>query len=370
MIKIGYIISNVDKALAFEWIFDHIDKDKYNIFFILLNPGESKIEAILREKKALVYRVKYNTKKDGLRAIFNIIDILRKERPSVVHTHLFEASLFGLLAARLSFVKNRIYTRHHATLHHEKFPRAVFYDRIINSLATHIVAPSENVKEILLDMEGVSKRKVSVIHHGFDLKAFEEVRQQEINLSKEKYNKEYKSPVVGVISRYEDWKGIQFIIPAFNKLLEVYPNAKLILANAKGSYSDKIKELLSSLPHGSYTEIVFEGNIQALYKTFDVFIHTPINARSEAFGQTYIEALAAGVPSVFTLSGVAREVIDDGNNALVVPFQDSESIYTSLIKLLSDSDLRKRLIQKGESDIKEKFSLDLMISSLEQLYAS
>ena len=67
-----------------------------------------------------------------------------------------------------------------------------------------------------------------------------------------------------------------------------------------------------------YTEIVYETDMPALYKTFDVFVHVPVEPHFESFGQVYVEAMASGIPSVFTLAGAATEFVRDGENALVV----------------------------------------------------
>ncbi len=137
------------------------------------------------------------------------------------------------------------------------------------------------------------------------------------------------APVIGVVARYEILKGIQCIIPAFRRLLEDFPDAKLVLANAYGHYAHQIRRLLRGmLPDHSYCEIQFEPDPVALYSSFDVFVHTPLVAGYEAFGQVYVEALAAGLPSVFTPSGIAAEFITDQLNAHLVPFQDSDAILS------------------------------------------
>ena len=102
---------------------------------------------------------------------------------------------------------------------------------------------------------------------------------------------------------------------------------------------------------------------------FDVFVHVPVDKNSEAFGQTYIEALAVGVPSVFTLSGVACEFIENGKNALVVDYQNSEQIYEALKRILSDKALDYQLFINGRKDIEKYFSLPLFIHKLEQIYS-
>jgi glycosyltransferase involved in cell wall biosynthesis len=185
---------------------------------------------------------------------------------------------------------------------------------------------------------------------------------------KMKYLPQSAGPVIGVISRYVEWKGIQYVIPAFKKILQAYPYAHLVLANAKGSYENSIKEMLKEIPQGNYTEIGFEEDLFTLYKLFDVFVHVPVNADIEAFGQTYVEALASGVPCVFTLSGVAKEFIIDRINALVVPYKNSDAIYEAIAELLENELLRNTLVSNGQKSV-EPFALNIFINKLEELYS-
>jgi glycosyltransferase involved in cell wall biosynthesis len=365
--KIAYIISNLDKALAFEWIAENLNKEKYALSFILLNPGNSALEDFFRSRSIPVQRVLFRGKKDLPVAIFRVMKIFWRIKPDVVHAHLFYANIAGLLAAWLCGVRKRIYTRHHSTYHHVYHPGFVKYDRLVNFFSTDIVAISKTVEELLVKREKVNPTKIKLIHHGFMLDDFRNVSSGDIATVRKTYNPGNRHPVIGVISRYTEWKGIQFIIPAFKELLKSFPGALLVLANADGDNKKQIQALLAELPENSFTEIRFESNIFALYKLFDVFVHTPIDKYSEAFGQTYVEALAAGIPSVFTLSGIACEFIQDSKNALVVPYKDSGAILQSIWKLLEDKKLSDHLVEAGKRDV-ESFRFRFMIESLEELY--
>ncbi len=202
------------------------------------------------------------------------------------------------------------------------------------------------------------------------LEEFGLVTEDRVNSLRKKYNPEGKRPVIGVISRYFELKGLQFVIPAFQKMLTIFPKAHLILANATGNYTAEIQKLLALIPRKNYTEITFEEDIAALYQLFDVFVHVPINNHLEAFGQTYVEALAAGIPSVFTLSGVATEFVEHGQNALVVPFRDEEAIFLATKRLLEEKDLREHLSRQGLEDVNQHFKLEGMLDKLEKLYKS
>lgn len=368
--SVVYIVSNIDKALAFEWVATELDKNKFKLSFILLNPGDSHLEGFLKENSIDTYRIPYRGKKDILKAIKATIQILSKEKAAVIHCHLFDASIIGLLAGRIVRVKKNIFTRHYSTQHHTYFPKAVYYDKLINMLATDIVAISGNVKKVLVELEGVKPAKITLIPHGFKLEEFKEVTEDRIKVLQDKYNPHNLKPVIGTISRYTHLKGLQFTIAAFDRLLKSYPDALLILANAVGDYTAEIQGLLKNIPKRNYREIRFEPDIMGLYQLFDVFVHVPIDNHSEAFGQTYVEALAAGIPSVFTLSGIANEFIKDKENALVVDYHNSDAIYTAIENLLEDNILRNKIINTGRKDVMDRFKLNKFVHRLEDLYLS
>jgi glycosyltransferase involved in cell wall biosynthesis len=365
--KIIYIVSDIDKSLGFEWISPGL-KENFDLSYILIGILNSQLEQFLKRNNIPVRSFRYQKKTDLIAIWFKIFLLLKKEKPDIIHTHLWIANLVGLSSGRFAGIKKRIYTRHHSMLHHVEHPSGLKWDRMSNRLATNIVAISENVQSILLDLENVPRNKVALIPHGFDFAYFQQVEPGRIQALYEKYNINPKAyPVIGVISRFTAWKGIQFIIPAFQKLLRQYPNANLVLANATGDYANQLEQLLEKLPQSSFTKIKFEDDLSALYRLFTIFVHTPIGPKVEAFGQTYVESLIVGIPSIFTLSGIAPEFIEHEKNALVVDFESETSLYESMIRMLKDQDLRLSLVRNGKVSVNE-FSLARHISRLKNLY--
>jgi glycosyltransferase involved in cell wall biosynthesis len=362
-----YILHKIEKALAYEWIITHIDPN-IKLSFVSLNPGpQTEMADFCLQHQIPFYHIHYNSKRDLVTAWFRLFLLLMRKRPDVVHAHMFEAGLIGITCAWAAAIKKRIYTRHYSTQHHEYAPQGVKYDKLINHFATQVIAISENVRDTLSELEGCPSNKIALVHHGFSLEEFEQIDGARADYIRKKYNI-MGYPVIGVISRYLHLKGIQYIIPAFKKILKEYPDAFLLLANARGEYKQQIHELLRDVPTANYVEIDFESDIAALYKCFDIFIHVPINEKIEAFGQIYVEALAAGIPSVFTLSGIASEFILDKENALVVDYKNEEQIYLALDTLLKNQALRGNLIERGRKDLDKLFSIDRMIDKLEILY--
>ena len=364
---IVYIVSHIHKSLAFEWIASGLKND-YKLTFILLNTSSSSLEDFLIQEKVNVKRITYRSKKDFLSAFIRTFFFLVIERPLIVHAHLLDAQLIGLTAAWLSGIRHRIYTRHNSNYHHVYHPKGVRFDLWSNRMATQIISISQATDKTLLQLEQVPHRKVIKIPHGFDLNAFANVPHDRSISVKAKWKIPNDQFNIGIIARHIEWKGIQYIIPAFQKFLKENPKACLVLANASGPFHEKIVDLLKSIPANHFILIPFEEDVAALYSVFDLYVHTPIDPICEAFGQTYVEALATGIPSIFTLSGIAEEFIVNDRNALVVKFKDSDDIYLALMRLWKDTELRNHLVVNGRQVVFSQFGVTRMITSLRKLY--
>ncbi len=370
--KILIVMSDIHKALEHEWFIELIDHDRFEFEFFQINALGTEMDKFISSHGLKTYHSKVKNKIDLVPVIVRLIILMLRNRYDAIHAHLFIATFTSMLASRLVFMKNRIYTRHHSDYHHVYFPSVVKYDILNNRLASKIIAVSSNVRHILINEEKVPAKKVVTINHGFKLDLFAKfnVSSERLDTVKQSYKIFDEKFVIGVISRYTEWKGVHYIIEAFRLFNQNNPNSLLVLANAHGDYEAVIREKLKALPNDSYREIRFENDSAALFNCFDVFVHTPIDSRAEAFGQVYIEALAAGLPCVFTLSGIATDFIVDKQNAVVVPFKDSASINSAFEVIYNDTKFAKYIGDMGQEDVTKLFDISQKIIKLESLYSS
>lgn len=369
-LKICYIISDIDKAVYFEQTAVELRSKGFDVSFILINCTNKSLHHFLIENGFTVFTLEMNSLIKSRKAISNCKAILKELEVELVHCHLAQANWVGLWASKLASIKTRIYTRHSGKPLKTHWKERII-DTLQNRLATKIIAISKNIDD-LLENQDVPSRKRVLIHHGFDLKRFSEPNSLEVERIKKQYNPQERKPVIGVIARWLELKGIQFIIPAFEEVLIHYPNAKLCLFGYSKNthYHDQLMDLISKLPANSYEIVSFEPNVYDLYQLFDVYVHIPINPFCEAFGQTYVESLAAGIPSVFTLSGIAREFIENGSNAITVPFQDTESTANAIKLILDDFAFASRLVENGMKTVRNQFSFEGYIEKLSAFYTS
>ncbi|MBC6988301.1 glycosyltransferase family 4 protein [Hymenobacter sp. BT491] len=369
--RLAYIISGVDRMESLERTLEELQKIGYYLYVIQLNPSSDKMSEFLNEFGIDTDVIACGSPTRWVGSIWKMRRMLLERGIQIVHAHFLLGGLLGISAAALAHIKTRIYTRHHGSEHHLYHPRGVVLDKYINAIATDIIAISPVVTTILSDREGVPQHKLHSIPHGLDFSRYDGISQLRVNKLKEKYGLDKDVfPVVGVIARYDASKGHEYIIKAFKRLLPDYPSAKLVLANARGSYKNRIQVFLAELPVGSYVEVEYEYDVAAMYKLFDVFVHIPTSSDYESFGLVYLEALALAIPSVFTLSGIGNEFLQHEANALLVPYRDSEAVTESIRRLITDQGLTERLKKQGRAEVLERFAFSQYFSRLLQLYKS
>ncbi len=385
-----HVISNIYDSPEFRWLARYL-KDDFSIHFIILNRENGEYSGVyntpvhhesdekgiiptphsfplldfLKENSIGSTLFNYNSKVQLAALIPRIALILRKLSPAIVHTHLWEGSILGLISSAIALIKTRIMTRHHSNYNHVYHPSAVKWDKLCNKLSTHIIATSSVVRRVLLQ-EGVSPEKITVIPHGID---FSEIHTtpERLKSFKHRYGIEGKSPIIGVVSRLEHWKGVHITIEGFKLILNEFPLALLLIVGARGPYYSRIVRMLAELPPTAYRLIPFEKDIWSAYASMDVLVHNPVDEVSEAFGQVYIEAMAMGVPMVCTVSGIAHELVRHEHNALVIPYNDAVATAASIKKILTDTTLASKLVENARKNIK-KYSIENKISALKKLY--
>ncbi len=368
MEKVLLLISDVNKSHHLEWLTLQI-KDHFDLKVILIGKANSDHEEFLRKQDIPTFHVFYQTKSDFFQAAKKVWGLLKLEKPKLVHTHFWLANIIGIPISFLLRTPSRVMTRHHGNLHHLFYRKGVWMDILMNRLSTCIISPTEGIKQLMIHSEYTNSSKIQVINHGIDLDYYGTATPARVEVIRQKYKIPNTSPVIGVISRHIEWKGIQYIIPAFEQIIKDIPTAHLILANANGEYKKVINDMLSKIPKDSYTLIEYENDVAALYAIFDVFVHVPIDLYSESFGLIYVEALASGKPCVFTLSGIAADFVIHEHNALVVDYRSAEQISASVRRLILNNRLANEIASHGKNSI-GRFSVEAMGQMIRALYSS
>ena len=98
---------------------------------------------------------------------------------------------------------------------------------------------------------------------------------------------------------------------------------------------------------------------------FDVFASP---SGYESFGLTFLEAWSAGLPVVGCRAGAIPSVVRHGETGLLVGYRQPAELASTLLELLDDEPLRRRLAEAGRCEARERYSWERSTDRLEALY--
>lgn len=185
-------------------------------------------------------------------------------------------------------------------------------------------------------------------------------------------NLDNKGPVIGMAARFAAEKGIEILLGALPRLMEVYPNAMVLYA---GQYRDVLGEdeyarrLLPIIDdyrnkgQWKFVGILGPEQMASFYPNLDVLVVPSLNS-TESFGLVQIEAMMNGVPVVASdLPGVRQPVRITGMGK-TFSLGDSNELANALISILDQPSK-----YKGDQNvIDRKFSSDSTAAAYEKLY--
>lgn len=279
---------------------------------------------------------------------------LRSLAPGLVHTNTLKSGVYGSLAARLAGVPALWHL--HDRLAPDYLPaRAVrLMQRAVRSLPAALAV---NSAATLQTVPRAPRGGAHVVANPVSLQPERALRP---GLRR-----------VGMVARLAPWKGQAVFLKAFAAAFaDTDVEAVLVGAPLFGEedYEAELRELARRL--GIESRVDFRGfrdDVQSELERLDLFVHASVVP--EPFGQSILEAMAAGLPVVATDGGGAAEIATDGRDALLHRPGDEAGLTGALRRMDADADLRRRLAAGGRRRAGD-FSPERCAAQLSRVYAS
>ncbi|GEQ18858.1 glycosyltransferase family 4 protein [Clostridium butyricum] len=230
-----------------------------------------------------------------------------------------------------------------------------------------IITVSESSKRDIIRYLNVPEEKIEVVYNGVEYDRFAKSNNSQDKL---KVMKKYNLPqnYILYMGTLEPRKNIESIVRAYSVLKKNYNHEiKLVIAGKKGWLFENIFNLVENLKLQDdviFTDYVDEIDKAAIYQMAKLFIFPSIY---EGFGIPVLEAMAASVPVITSNVSSLPEVAGDA--AILVEPKDVNSIAKNMHKILSNNDLRDKLICKGHIQAK-KFTWEASAEKLYKIYKS
>jgi glycosyltransferase involved in cell wall biosynthesis len=154
--------------------------------------------------------------------------------------------------------------------------------------------------------------------------------------------------LVTYIGRIAREKNLELLLHAWETLAPVRGTAQLVLVG-RGPLEDEIRRREIAGVH--VTGLLHGHELSAAYASADVFTFP---SPTETFGNSLLEAMGSGLPSLVAASGGVLEFSEHGRNAWLVAPDSAEAIEEGLERLLADSALRRRLADGGLETARER----------------
>ena len=319
----------------------HLDRERYRPAVAALWPPYD-LAAELESMQVPVHRLDTRGPRDLPRAVLRLRRVMRKERPDLVHTHLFAANVAGRLAsprrARLiTSLHNPDYgSEDNGTL---RFRVRKALDRWSGHRRNRLfIAVSEAVEADYQLHMGFAP--IRVLPNYLDVGALR-ARVDAVDRARARL-------LLGVrddqllalhVGRFHRQKGQDLLLEAFAEAHTEEPRLRLCLVG-EGAELPAARARAEEL--SLEDAVLFTGALAdpaPLYAAADLFVFP---SRWEAFGIALLEAMAAGLPVIASRTGGIVEIVGDGSGVLV-PTEQVTPLVAALLALARDPGERARL---------------------------
>jgi glycosyltransferase involved in cell wall biosynthesis len=220
-----------------------------------------------------------------------------------------------------------------------------------------------------LSERGADMRRVFYVPYGVDAEQFKPASDAERASIRNNLGIAAHATVVGFFgknsSNDDDRKGIDVFTKAVLELQLRAPELAVLIVGPGW------KELVSSLNSSGVRCIwlPFVRDLDGLAKMYHALDFYWVTARVEGGPVTLLEAMSSEICCLTTPAGLAREIVRDGQNAVLLPFNDAEGFAERATALASDAVERKRLGRNARKTILAEMHVAVTAPLVCEVYA-
>lgn len=233
---------------------------------------------------------------------------------------------------------------------YHKFPQKIYLNwstKFASSFATHIITDSNSTKSDLIKKFGVSPNRISTVYLGVDKKVFQPRSSDEIERTRLFYG--LKKKYFLYVGTIQPRKNLVRLIEAFSKTnLKHYD---LVIAGSAGWLYDDIYEAPKKFGIDNNVKFLDYVPVKDLPTLYCGALALLFPSLYEGFGLPILEAFACNCPVVTSKVTATAEVA--GEAAILVDPLKVGEITRAVSRIASESDLRKKLIEKGKKRVND-----------------
>lgn len=244
------------------------------------------------------------------------------------------------------------------------FNRPVIYKTI--RAATAYIANTQFEADYVMT-KGVAPEKIHVVGVGVDVESLSHVDTGAI---RQRYGWATDAPVIAFVGQQVPHKGVDMLLTAMPVIWTEYPQACLLLAGARTSYSEHIDHWLAELSPSQRMQVAVINNFPEeekanIFAACDMLVFPSAH---ESFGIVILEAWAAGKPVIGVRVGAVASVIDEGKNGLLIRHRSVPDLVTAIRTLIHNPALARELGEHGRQKVLHRYTWDLVADRFREVY--
>lgn len=329
----------------------------------------------IREAEGKIIELKISGERQFLKTALKFRKIIAEEKPSIIHSRLYDANISSRLAKLLNgnipiivSLESPDYSPH-AIQAGDWNPFKVRILKMIDRITAKLTKPyfvpcSESVKKSYQIHYGIDQGKTQVIYNSVDPR-FLTASEDDLRKLRTELDLPAGAFIYLTVGRLDRPKNHKLLLAAFREVLLEIPNSFLLIAGA-GCLDGELKRQATEFQINE--KVLFLGSrsdIGALLEITDVFLFPSL---LEGLPVALVEAMFKSLPCIASRIDVFEEVIVDGETGLLVDPNSADEFKDAMIELYKNEDLRKSLGQNAFQRATSKFHTAITAKQWEALY--
>lgn len=250
----------------------------------------------------------------------------------------------------------------HGAPHLEVSPITDTYKKRINAADLYI-ANTDFEKDHLVQ-SGVEEEKIRVVGIGTSI-----IENADFSLSDACLRKAHGIPdehiTITYLGRQEAFKGLPLLLQAFKRLSEKNDNLTLIIAGARGGYSNAIDKIKANEKNIHVYNNITEKQKTEILRCTDILV---LPSKEESFGIVFIEAWSFYKPVIGANIPAIASLINDGKDGLLFRKDDVESLISKMDVLIYNKNFREELGVNGNKKFRENYRWEIVAAKFRSAY--
>lgn len=223
-----------------------------------------------------------------------------------------------------------------------------------------------------LAQAGIPPQAIHMIPNSVDSRRFHPITPAEKAALRARLALPATAQIAVYTGRLVSYKGLPLLLRVWQALCQQHTDLLLLLVGNGGLDIDNCEAELQAYvaAQGMQRQVHFTGAVQNVpdyVQAADLFAFPSEN---DAFPSSLVEAMACQLPVVATPVGAIPQIVQDGQNGLLVPPGEFQPLYDALDTLLTDAALAARLGAAGWQTVQQAYTAEIAGQQYRELFTA